>query len=82
MGGVVGGEQSYAGFLYQPRGPGYVARKRGALEQDQAELFTYMQFGSQSEVDPECTISAGDAWEALRRYFETGKRPETIEWGP
>lgn len=82
MGIVVGNEQSAALFMYRPNGPGFTARRRHTSEQEGNGPLIFDQFGSQSEVAPEYTISANEAWEALRLYFATGKRPETLNWGP
>jgi hypothetical protein len=82
MGIVVGGERSYAMFMYTPNGPVYYSLNRAASEAEDGEPLIYNQFGSQSEADYDTTISPAEAWEALRLYFETGKRPQTIDWGP
>jgi immunity protein Imm1 of predicted polymorphic toxin system len=79
---VAGGKRSYAAFTYGSPGPGFYARRRDTLQQGDDDPFIYMQFGSRSEADLDTTILPEDAWEALRLYFATGKRPETLDWGP
>lgn len=80
MGIVVGGEWSYAMFMYMPHGPALYSHRRELAEQKGDGPFIFMQFGSQSEADLEVTILPREAWEALRVYFETRKRPEMIPW--
>lgn len=81
MGIVVGGARSYALFVYTP-GRGYFARRQDEPRDETSEPFVYMMNGSWTEADLETTILPEEAWEAFRLYFETGKRPETLDWGP
>lgn len=77
---VVGGERSYAAFTYGSPGTGSYARRRDTPRKGESDPFIFMQFGSRSEADLDATISPEEAWESLRAYFETGKRPETLDW--
>ncbi len=77
---VVGGDWSYAAFLYAPHGPAFYSHGREALAIGNASPLICMQFGSQSEIDQTCVISLQRAWEALRQYFQTKKQPDTIDW--
>lgn len=81
MGIVVGGERSFVAFMYTPNGPVYCSHNRAALEAEDGEPLIFNQFGSESNAAHDLTISPAEAWEALRLYFETGKQPETIDWG-
>ena len=78
---VVGGARSVAVYIVAPQGPGFRARQHDTPPQNAKDPFIYMQFGSQSEADLRDTITPAEAWDALRLYFITKQRPETLDWG-
>jgi hypothetical protein len=85
MGIVVGGVRSYAMFVYNP-GRGYYTRYPTRCQDEPRDAvdnpFLYMMSSSLCEADLDTTVLPHEAWEAFRLYFETGNRPETLEWGP
>ena len=82
MGIVAGGARSYAMFMYLPNGPAFVSRRHDELGIQSTEPFIFMASGSWSEVSLDTTVLPDEAWAALRQYFETGERPNTLDWGP
>lgn len=77
---VVGGERSFAAFVYEPRGPRFFSFHPSVVSQENSSPLLYMQFGSQSEVDSENTIASSLAWKGMQEYFDSSNQPRAIPW--
>lgn len=77
---VVGGAWSAAFFNDKINGLKLYSQQPNEIREEGHTPLPFMQFGSEGEMDSENTISPTQAWEGLRYYFATGKRPETIPW--
>ena len=49
-------------------------------ESDESGTIVYYFFGHYSESPADAAVPTQDAREAARRFFETGERPENIDW--
>jgi immunity protein Imm1 of predicted polymorphic toxin system len=72
----VGREQSVVTYIRSLNEPDYLSR--GTAEASQPPVFYY--HGADSEFPPDAAVPAGDACEAMRRFYRTGKRPDNIDW--
>ena len=74
---VVGRQESHVEFFSAHSHPPVIGC-RGPWDDDDLVEFTYR--GQYSELPKRFTVPISDAREALRRFFQTGKRPDNIAW--
>jgi hypothetical protein len=73
---TVGCEKSHLAF-HTTTGP-YAVVCRGPWDSDERIEASFM--GEPSSVEKRYCVPIADAQEALRRYFQTGARPDNIMW--
>lgn len=74
---VVGGRESHVEYYSATARPPLIGCT-GPWDDDQLVAFTFG--GQYSEVPRRWTVPVEEAREAMRRFFETGKRPSNINW--
>jgi hypothetical protein len=74
---TLGSEYSHVEFYSANSGP-LVVGCRGPWDEDALIAFTHR--GEYSEMELRYFVPMQAAREALRRYFESGERPDNIQW--
>lgn len=74
---TVGGEESHVEF-YSKSAPTLVVGCRGPWNDDSLVAFTHG--GEYSEIERRYCVPFAQARAALHQYFQTGQRPDNIEW--
>lgn len=72
----VGREQSVVNYIRSPDEPDYLSK--GSEAAQEPPVFYY--HGTYSDFPPDAAVSAEDAYEAMRRFYRSGERPDNIQW--
>jgi hypothetical protein len=72
----VGRDHSVVTFIRSLGEPDYLSK--GADEDGEPPLFYF--HGADSEFPPGSAVPVEDAYEAMRRFYRTGERPDNIDW--
>jgi Immunity protein Imm1 len=72
----VGRDYSIVNYVKSIAEPDYLSE--GDLAVDEPPVFYFD--GHYSEFPPDAAVSVEDAYEAMRRFYRTGERPDNISW--
>jgi hypothetical protein len=72
----VGRDHSVVSYIRSLDEPDVLSK--GTVEASEPPLFYF--HGADSEFPPDAAVPVEDAYEAMRRFYRTGERPDNIDW--